>query len=89
MLTGCSRLSTTPLFSATIYATRSKYSYIGPSSSLKRMLPCLSPSPAPLVSLIAGILILIVPRLLNYIVGIYLIIIGPLGLFGASNLHLR
>jgi cytochrome c biogenesis protein CcdA len=30
----------------------------------------------PLVSLIAGILILVVPRLLNYIVAIYLIIIG-------------
>lgn len=36
----------------------------------------------PLVSLVAGILILIVPRLLNYIVAIYLIIIGLLGLFG-------
>jgi Protein of unknown function (DUF3096) len=35
---------------------------------------------APLVSLIAGILILVVPRLLNYIVAIYLIIIGLLGL---------
>jgi len=46
-------------------------------------------SPVPLVSLIAGILILIVPRLLNYIVGIYLIVIGLLGLFGASNFHLR
>lgn len=34
----------------------------------------------PLVSLIAGILILIMPRLLNYIVAIYLIIIGILGL---------
>ncbi len=34
----------------------------------------------PLVSLIAGILILFVPRLLNYIVAIYLIIIGVLGL---------
>jgi hypothetical protein len=44
---------------------------------------------APLMSLIAGILILIVPRLLNYIVGIYLIIIGLLGLFGAGNIHLR
>jgi hypothetical protein len=43
----------------------------------------------PLVSLIAGLLILIVPRLLNYIVGLYLIIIGLLGLFGASNFHLR
>lgn len=36
----------------------------------------------PLVSLIAGILILIVPRLLNYIVAIYLILIGLIGLFG-------
>jgi hypothetical protein len=36
---------------------------------------------APLVSLIAGILILIMPRLLNYIVAIYLIIIGLIGLF--------
>ncbi len=35
----------------------------------------------PLFSLIAGILILIMPRLLNYIVAIYLIIIGLLGLF--------
>jgi hypothetical protein len=43
---------------------------------------------APLVSLIAGILILAVPRLLNYIVAIYLIIIGLLGLFGANGVHL-
>ena len=35
---------------------------------------------APLVALIAGILILFMPRLLNYIVAIYLIIIGVLGL---------
>jgi hypothetical protein len=35
----------------------------------------------PLVSLIAGVLILIMPRLLNYIVALYLIIIGLLGLF--------
>ena len=40
----------------------------------------------PLVSLIAGILILLVPRLLNYIVAIYLIVIGLLGLFG-SHIH--
>jgi len=40
----------------------------------------------PLVALIAGILILIVPRLLNYIVAIYLIIIGLLGLFGGRLL---
>jgi hypothetical protein len=37
-------------------------------------------SPQPVVSLIAGILILFVPKLLNYIVAIYLIIIGILGL---------
>ena len=40
---------------------------------------------APLISLIAGILILVVPRLLNYIVAIYLIVIGLLGLFGAGR----
>jgi hypothetical protein len=34
----------------------------------------------PLVALIAGILILIMPRLLNYIVAVYLIVIGLLGL---------
>ncbi len=43
----------------------------------------------PLISLIAGILILIVPRLLNYIVAIYLIIIGLVGLLGANSFHLR
>ncbi|MHB8732715.1 MAG: DUF3096 domain-containing protein [bacterium] len=37
---------------------------------------------SPLVSLIAGILILMVPRLLNYIVAIYLIVIGLVGLLG-------
>lgn len=36
----------------------------------------------PIVSLIAGILILIMPRLLNYIIALYLIIIGVLGLIG-------
>jgi Protein of unknown function (DUF3096) len=34
----------------------------------------------PLVALLAGILILIAPRLLNYIVAIYLILIGVIGL---------
>ncbi|MGB7503591.1 MAG: DUF3096 domain-containing protein [Azonexus sp.] len=43
----------------------------------------------PLVSLIAGILILLIPRLLNYIVAIYLIIIGLLGLFGTGAMHYR
>jgi hypothetical protein len=40
----------------------------------------------PLIALIAGILILIVPRLLNYVVAIYLIIVGLLGL--VPMLHL-
>ena len=35
----------------------------------------------PLIALIAGILILLVPRLLNYIVAIYLIVVGLVGLF--------
>jgi hypothetical protein len=38
-------------------------------------------SVAPLVALIAGIIILLVPRVLNYVIAIYLIVIGLLGLF--------
>ena len=34
----------------------------------------------PLVALLAGILILLVPRILNYVIAIYLIIVGILGL---------
>ena len=41
----------------------------------------------PLVALIAGILILIVPRLLNFIVAIYLIVIGLIGVFWLSATH--
>ena len=48
----------------------------------------LSLSIGPIVSLIAGILILLIPRLLNYIVAIYLIVIGLVGLFGAGTLRL-
>jgi len=44
---------------------------------------------APLVALIAGILILVVPRLLNYIVAIYLIAIGVLGLLGSGMFNIR
>ena len=40
----------------------------------------------PLVSLLAGVLILVMPRLLNTIVAVYLIVIGVLGLF--PNLRL-
>jgi hypothetical protein len=43
---------------------------------------------APLISLIAGILILVMPKLLNFIVAIYLILIGLIGIFGTRGLHL-
>lgn len=42
---------------------------------------------APLVALIAGIVILMVPRLLNYIVAAYLIVTGLIGLFGVGGLN--
>ena len=42
----------------------------------------------PLVALIAGILILLMPKLLNYIIALYLIVIGVIGLFG-STLHIH
>jgi len=35
---------------------------------------------SPLIALIAGILILIIPRLLNYVIAIYLIVTGLIGL---------
>jgi hypothetical protein len=44
---------------------------------------------APLISLLAGVLILIMPKLLNFIVAIYLIVIGLIGLFGSGALHLN
>ena len=45
---------------------------------------------APVIALLAGILILAMPRLLNYIVAIYLIITGLLGVFGTGGtLHMH
>jgi Protein of unknown function (DUF3096) len=44
------------------------------------------PALAPLIALIAGILILFIPRILNYVVAIYLILIGVLGLMGMNHL---
>jgi hypothetical protein len=43
----------------------------------------------PVISLIAGILILMVPRLLNYIVAFYLILIGLVGLVGSGSFHVH
>ncbi len=39
---------------------------------------------APVLSLVAGILILVIPRLLNYIVAIYLIVVGLVGIFNIN-----
>jgi len=44
---------------------------------------------APIVALAAGILVLVMPRMLNYIVAIYLIVTGLLGLFGSGSFHLQ
>ncbi|MEI8169755.1 MAG: DUF3096 domain-containing protein [Rhodoferax sp.] len=43
----------------------------------------------PLISLVAGILILLMPKLLNFIVAIYLITIGLIGIFGTGALHFK
>ena len=43
----------------------------------------------PLISLIAGILILLMPKLLNFIVALYLILVGVIGLFGLGSLRLH
>jgi threonine/homoserine efflux transporter RhtA len=43
---------------------------------------------APIISLLAGILILVQPKMLNYIVAIYLIVIGILGLVGRGSMQL-
>ena len=42
----------------------------------------------PLISLVAGILILVMPKLLNFIVAIYLIVVGLIGLFGSGTLRM-
>ena len=43
----------------------------------------------PVLALIAGILILLMPRLLNFIVALYLILVGLVGIFGLGALHLH
>ncbi len=44
---------------------------------------------APLISLLAGILILVMPKLLNLIVAIYLIAMGLIGLFGMGAFRIN
>jgi hypothetical protein len=57
----------------------STFSYI--ELGKRRPIMVVAPTHHSIISLIAGILILTMPRLLNYIVAIYLIIIGLLGVF--------
>ena len=44
----------------------------------------LVPHIGPVAALVAGILILLMPRLLNLVVALYLIVIGLVGLFGTG-----
>lgn len=48
------------------------------------MVLSIHPAVAPLIALIAGIIILLMPRVLNYVIAIYLIVIGLLGLMGGK-----
>ncbi len=60
-----------------------RHNLCGASTTLpKKIAMNLNLSIGPLVALIAGILILVMPRMLNYIVAFYLIIVGIIGLFG-------
>jgi hypothetical protein len=43
----------------------------------------------PLISLIAGILILVKPKLLSFIVAFYLIAVGLIGIFGLGHVRLH
>ena len=49
------------------------------------MVLSIHPAVAPLIALIAGIIILLVPRVLNYVIALYLIVIGLLGLFAGHG----
>jgi hypothetical protein len=42
----------------------------------------------PIVALIAGIVILVVPRILNYVIALYLIIIGLVGVLGLPHINI-
>jgi hypothetical protein len=57
---------------------------IGPALAQTRggMVTIRSAYISPLIALLAGIVILIIPRVLNFVVAIYLILIGLIGLFG-------
>ena len=62
-----------------------RHNLCGASTTLHNKIAMnLNLSIGPLVALIAGILILVMPRMLNYIVAVYLIIVGLIGLFGRN-----
>jgi hypothetical protein len=42
----------------------------------------------PVIALLAGVLILVMPKLLNYIIAFYLIAVGLIGILGVHQLHL-
>ena len=42
----------------------------------------------PIISILAGILVLVMPKLLNYIVGFYLIAIGVIGILGVHQIRI-
>ena len=77
-----------PVWSAVpgIGETWSAAPYDGAARELVGPIVAMTITLGPLVSLIAGILILIMPRLLNYIVAVYLIAIGIIGLFGPIHI---
>lgn len=60
-----------------------------PSQALPTRTMNIHLSLTPLISLIAGVLILIMPKLLNFIVAVYLILVGLIGIFGTNWLPLR
>jgi hypothetical protein len=61
-------------------APAAAYSHVRTTKPIGKPMVITAEHITPLVALIAGLLILIMPRLLNFIVAIYLIIIGLTGL---------
>jgi hypothetical protein len=66
-----------PLFNATVPGAARLTRNIGGKDSMHIDIIAIQP----LIALVFGILILILPRILNYLIAIYLIIIGLTGLF--------
>lgn len=59
---------------------------VTPVTNTRKIVMSITLNLIPIVSLIAGILILVVPRLLSTIVAIYLIMVGLVGLFGSGQI---